>query len=149
MQLADYLDRELILPDLQTDSKPEVLRELLSPLREKAPHLDLDKAHEILLEREKLGSTGIGNGVAIPHGKVDEMEDIVLIVGRSSKGVDFGAQDGEPCTVFFLVLAPENIAGTHLRLLAQISRLLKDPAFRSSFQEARGAGALWDLLKNA
>ena len=149
MQLADYLDQDLILPELQSESKQNALEELLSPLQKKEPQLDQAKALEILLERERLGSTGIGNGVAIPHGKVEELEDITLVVGRSLKGVDFESLDQEPCTIFFLVLAPENVAGTHLRLLAQISRLLKDPEFRSSFMNAEGTGGLWELLQNS
>ena len=149
MQLTDYLDRDQILPDLQSETKPKVLEEMLSPLRDKVQDLDLDKARDILLEREKLGSTGIGNGVAIPHGKLEELESIVLVAGRSLQGVDFDALDREPCTIFFLVLAPENVAGTHLRLLAHISRLLKDPDFQGSFMEARGRDGLFSLLENA
>jgi PTS system nitrogen regulatory IIA component len=149
MQLEDYLDKDLILPDLRSDSKPKVLEELLYPLQEKWKEFDLDKARDILLEREKLGSTGIGNGVAIPHGKMDELENIVLVVGRSLKGLDFEALDRELCTIFFLVLAPEDVAGTHLRLLAHISRLLKDPDFRGSFMEAHDGDGLYYLLKNA
>jgi PTS system nitrogen regulatory IIA component len=125
------------------------LEELLSPLQEKMEELDAAKARDILLEREKLGSTGIGNGVAIPHGKMEELENIVLVVGRSLQGVDFDALDQEPCTIFFLVLAPENVAGTHLRLLAHISRLLKDPDFQESFMEAREREGLFHLLENA
>jgi len=149
MQLTDYLDRDQILPDLQSETKPKVLEEMLAPLRDKVQDLDLDKARDILLEREKLGSTGIGNGVAIPHGKLEELESIVLVAGRSLQGVDFDALDREPCTIFFLVLAPENVAGTHLRLLAHISRLLKDPDFQGSFMEARGRDGLFSLLENA
>lgn len=149
MQLTDYLDRELILPDLKSDTKSKVLEEMLVPLQDKVQDLDLEKARDILLEREKLGSTGIGNGVAIPHGKLEELESIVLVVGRSLQGVDFDALDREPCTIFFLVLAPENVAGTHLRLLAHISRLLKDPDFQGSFMEAQGRDGLFSLLENA
>jgi len=148
MQLADYLDKDLILPDLKSSTKPDVLEELLAPLREKGWELDGNKARDILLEREKLGSTGIGNGVAIPHGKMEELENIVLVVGRSLQGVDFDALDQEPCTIFFLVLAPENVAGTHLRLLAHISRLLKDPEFQGSFMEARNREGLFRLLES-
>jgi len=148
MQLADYLDRDLVLPDLKSDSKPKVLEELLYPLQEKWKEFDVDKARDILLEREKLGSTGIGNGVAIPHGKMDELENIVLVVGRSLQGLDFEALDRELCTIFFLVLAPEDVAGTHLRLLAHISRLLKDPEFRGNFMEAQDRDGLYHLLEN-
>ncbi|MFP4213181.1 MAG: PTS sugar transporter subunit IIA [Desulfohalobiaceae bacterium] len=147
MQLADYLDRELILPDLRSSNKPDVLNELLEPLEGKSQDLDLEKAHAVLMERENLGSTGIGDGVAIPHGKMDELQDIVLIVGRSLQGVEFTAQDNKSCHIFFLLLAPEHVAGQHLRILAHVSRLLKDPGFRQTFMEAKGAKGLWNLLR--
>jgi PTS system nitrogen regulatory IIA component len=147
MQLADYLDKDLILPDLKATNKPDVLYELLRPLEGKLQALDLEKAHAVLMERENLGSTGIGDGVAIPHGKMDELEDIVLIVGRSLNGVEFTALDNKSCHIFFLVLAPEHVAGQHLRILAHVSRLLKDPGFRQTFMEARGAKGLWNLLR--
>jgi PTS system nitrogen regulatory IIA component len=149
MQLADYLDRDLILPNLKSETKPEVLGEMLVPLEETLEGFDRDKAKDILLEREKLGSTGIGNGVAIPHGKMEELDNILLVVGRSLRGVDFDALDREPCTILFLVLAPENVAGTHLRLLAHISRLLKEPEFRESFMESRDREGLYALLQSA
>ncbi|MFP4391329.1 MAG: PTS sugar transporter subunit IIA [Desulfohalobiaceae bacterium] len=149
MQLADYLDKDLILPDLKSANKPDVLYELLSPLNGKLQALDVEKAHAVLMERENLGSTGIGDGVAIPHGKMDELQDIVLIVGRSLQGVEFTALDNKTCRIFFLVLAPEHVAGQHLRILAHVSRLLKDPGFRQTFMEARGANGLWNLLRGA
>ncbi len=149
MQLADYLDEELILADLQSRNKRDVLTELLTPLGHKLPHLDVNKAHTILMERENLGSTGIGDGVAIPHGKMDDLEDIVLIVGRSLEGVDFQALDNQLCHIFFLVLAPEHVAGLHLRILAHVSRLLKDSEFRQAFLNAEGREGLWNLLRSA
>lgn len=149
MQLADYLDEELILADLQSRNKRDVLTELLTSLGDKLPHLDLNKAQTILMERENLGSTGIGDGVAIPHGKMDDLEDIVLIVGRSLEGVDFQALDNQLCHIFFLVLAPEHVAGLHLRILAHVSRLLKDSEFRQAFLNAEGRQGLWSLLRSA
>ena len=146
MQLSDYLDPDLILFDVQGRSKSAVLREMLIPLQEKFSALDLEKAHNILLERESLGSTGIGDGVAIPHGKMDELTDIFVVVARSEKGIDFSALDTKPCHIFFLVLAPENVAGLHLRILAQISRLLKDPGFRQAFIQAETQAGLAQLL---
>ncbi len=148
MQLKDYLDKDLILPDLASQNKSAVLQELLSSLGPKEPDIDLVKAHTILMERENLGSTGIGDGVAIPHGKMDALTDIVLIVGRSLSGVEFAALDKAPCHIFFLVLAPEQIAGLHLRILAQISKILKDPGFRQSFMQSNGGEGLWKLLKS-
>jgi RNase adapter protein RapZ len=104
----------------------------------KHPELDVEKAYRVLLEREQLGSTGIGEGVAIPHGKMAELDRIILVVGRSTTGVDFAALDFRPCTIFFLVLAPEHVAGLHLRILAHVSRLLRDDAFRGAFLGSAG-----------
>ena len=146
MKLSDYLDRDLIIPELMSTRKSDVLSELLGPFQGKWPDKDKDKAHTILMQREELGSTGIGDGVAIPHGKMDDLKDIVLIIGRSLKGVEFHSLDTKPCFIFFLVLAPEEVAGQHLRILAQISRLLKDPGFRETFLQTQGRDGLWDLL---
>ncbi len=149
MQLVEYLDQDLIISDLQAANKPDVLHELLKPLDGKYAGLDIQKAHAVLMERENLGSTGIGDGVAIPHGKMDELLSIVLVVGRSIPGVEFAALDNKSCHIFFLVLAPEHVAGQHLRILAHVSRLLKDPGFRQTFMEARGTKGLWNLLRGA
>ncbi len=148
MQLSDYLDYDLIIPDLKAENKSNVLKELLVPFVNKFPQIDIQKSYTILMERENLGSTGIGDGVAIPHGKMDEINDIILIVGRSLQGVEFAALDNHPCYIFFLVFAPEHVAGLHLRILAHISRLLKDADFRQTFLEVKGRDGLWELLKS-
>jgi len=149
MKLGDFLDKELVLPDLKAGTKSEVLAELVAAAGVKVPDLDAEAALQVLLERENLGTTGIGDAVAIPHGKMDSLEDIVLVVGRSAQGVDFEALDFKPCTIFFLVLAPEQVAGMHLRILAGISRLLKDENFRQSFNTAADKDELWRLLAGA
>lgn len=149
MKLGDYLEKELIIPALASASKAEALAELISPLASITPSLDAENAVSVLLEREKLGTTGIGDGIAIPHGKLESLDKIRVIVGRSANGVEFEALDFKPCHIFFLVLAPEQVAGLHLRLLAQISRLLKDEHFRTAFLQAEDEEALWKLLKNA
>ena len=146
MELMEYLSKDLILPELKSTTKQEVLKELVKPLEGKFPKLNTKNAYKVLLEREQLGSTGIGDGVAIPHGKLRELNKIVVVVGRSFLGVDFDALDKKPCHIFFLVLAPENVAGLHLRILAHISRILKDPEFRQAFMEAEGVDGIWNLL---
>jgi PTS system nitrogen regulatory IIA component len=148
MKLSDYLAKELILPELRSESKSDVLNELVAPLGDQYPEMDTDHAVRVLLDRERLGSTGIGDGIAIPHGKLEDLEKVIVVVGRSRKGVEFEALDHSPCTIFFLVLAPEQVAGMHLRVLAQISRLLKDEEFRKAFLAADDSDALWALLKS-
>lgn len=146
MRLADYLDKDLLIPSIQATEKGAVLSELITPVSKKIPSLDTGKALKVLLEREYLGTTGIGDGIAIPHGKLEDLDEIVLVVGRSPGGVDFEALDFKLCTIFFLVLAPEKVAGMHLRILAHISRLLKEESFRRQFLEAEDKEQLWDLL---
>ena len=91
----------------------------------------------VLLEREKLGSTGIGDGIAIPHGKLAGLDEILVAFGRSREGIAFEAMDGKPVHLFFFLMAPENSAGRHLKALAKISRMLKDAAFRENLLEAK------------
>lgn len=144
--LAEYIDKDLIISELKSKTKSEVLKELIEPLHKKYPQLNIKAVYNILMEREKLGSTGIGDGVAIPHGKLEDLSKIVTVVGRSFTGVDFDSLDKKPCYIFFLVLAPDNVAGLHLKLLANISRLLKSAEFRQSFMEAKGVEGIWELL---
>lgn len=149
MTIGDLLSKELVLPDLSAGTKNGVLAELVAAAGDVVPGLDPEEAVAVLKEREKLGTTGIGDGIAIPHGKMRSIEKIVLVVGRSAGGVEFDALDHKPCTIFFLVLAPEQVAGQHLRVLANISRLLKDESFRKSFAAADGLDGLWQLLRGA
>lgn len=149
MKLGEYLEKELVLPELSASTKQEALAELLAPVVEKNPALDAEEVFNVLMEREALGTTGIGNGIAIPHGKLPSLDKIVVVAGRSFEGLDFDALDQKPCNIFFMVLAPENVAGTHLRILAQISRLLKDEDFKQLFMESDSQDALWNLLSAA
>lgn len=149
MKLGDYLAPSAVLADLGATTKAEVLAEMVAPLAAVHPELDPETAGRVLMERERLGTTGIGDGIAIPHGKLSGLQDIVLAVGRSATGVSFDSLDNEPCRIFFLVLAPADAAGQHLRLLAHISRLLKSQDFRAALLAASDHDALWRLLADA
>ena len=146
MKIMEILDKRLILPELTSKSKEGVLRELVHVLAQVEKYLDENRTVEILLERESLGSTGIGEGVAIPHGKSKEVRKILASFGRSLPGLDFQSMDGKPTHLFFLLIAPENSAGMHLKALAHISRLMKDPAFRRRLMEARSAEEIHSLF---
>lgn len=148
MKLADYLEKDLVLADLKAEGKEAVITEMIAPIALVHKDVDAEQAFSVLMERESLGTTGIGEGIAIPHGKLESLDKIVVAVGRSIQGVDFEALDFSDCHIFFLVLAPAQVAGLHLRLLAHISRLLKDEDFRKRFLEADGPDALWDVLKS-
>jgi nitrogen PTS system EIIA component len=142
MKIAEFLREDLILPDLRSTDKAGVLREICETLARAYPLLSAPRLTETLLEREKLGSTGVGEGVAIPHGKLSSLPGLLAAFGRSQKGIDFAAIDGKPTYLFFVLFAPENSAGVHLKALARISRLFKSPQFRASILEARDAAAI-------
>ncbi len=146
MKITDILDEASIIQDLRSTSKKGVLEELSTVLVQGKKLPDRDKAVEVLLEREKLGSTGIGDGIAIPHGKMRGIEELVTSFGRSIKGVNFDSIDNKPTHLFFLLVAPENSAGIHLKALARISRLLKDPSFRNRLMEAKDRHDLFEII---
>jgi PTS system nitrogen regulatory IIA component len=131
---------------LRATTKKGVLEELSNVLVERGKLPDHEKVVEVLLEREKLGSTGIGDGIAIPHGKMRGIKELVISFGRSIKGVDFESIDNKPTHLFFLLVAPENSAGVHLKALARISRLLKDSSFRNRLMEARDRQDLFMVI---
>ena len=139
MKIADFLQEKAISTSLKATEKPGVIRELVQ-LLVRAGDVKADDTNrfvEILLAREALGSTGIGQGVGIPHGKSNCVKALVGAFGVSPRGVHFDSLDGEPVYIFFLLVAPEDAAGPHLKALARISRLLKDKFFRDGLREAK------------
>ena len=129
MKILEVLQKEAILEDLVSTDKKGILEELVTPVA-KVAKVSEESLVKVLLDRERLGSTGIGGGVGIPHGKLKNLENIVLGFGISRNGVDFESMDGKPTHVFFLLVTPENSTGLHLKMLARISRLLKDESFK-------------------
>jgi PTS system nitrogen regulatory IIA component len=146
MRLADFLLKEYIMPSLKAREKRELLDEMATELASKVEGLNRERLLEVLLEREKLGSTGIGHGVAIPHGKLKGVDGIIVAFGRSKKGVDFHSMDDRPVHLFFLIVAPEDSTATHLKILASISRLLRDKAFRKKLIKASDRGELHTII---
>jgi PTS system nitrogen regulatory IIA component len=142
MRILDIVPPGAVVDGLRAETKEGVLRELSEAVCRRVPALSSDRLTAILMEREGLGSTGIGEGVAIPHGKVPGIDRLVAAFGRSREGVQFASIDGKPARLFFLILAPENSAGMHLKALARISRLLKDERFRSRLLAAEDAEGL-------
>ena len=137
MRLIDLLNPGAVIPDLKGREKKEVLGELAAAV---APGLGVpaERVARVLAEREKLGSTGIGDGIAIPHGKIEGIEGLRVGFARSASGVDFEAMDGGATHLFFVLIAPEESVGDHLKMLARISRMLKNDAFRSRLMKATG-----------
>ncbi len=146
MRLDQILNSGFINESLQAKNKTEVLQELVQTIIDGGLKLDSSVAMEILQQREKLGSTGIGDGVAIPHGKIPVLEDLVVAFGRSKEGISFDAIDGKPVHLFFLLLAPENSAGQHLKALAKISKMLKAVDFRKKLMDAKSSEDLYKII---
>jgi PTS system nitrogen regulatory IIA component len=137
MRLDQMFKIEFLNENLLSNNKQEVLAELMNPLIASGLKIDRARAIDILQQREKLGSTGIGDGVAIPHGKVSDLNEMVVAFGRSQQGIAFDAIDGKPVPLFFLLLAPEHSTGQHLKALAKISKMLKTPNFRKKLIDAK------------
>ena len=139
MQITDFLDKKAVTIDLKSKDKKGIIKELVDLLI-KAGDVkpkDKDPVFKILMEREMLGSTGIGQGIGIPHGKSESIKKLVGACGISKEGVNFDSLDGEKANIFFLLLAPQESAGPHLKALARISRLLKDKYFRDMLSNAK------------
>lgn len=146
MRLDQMFKIEFLNDNLVSHSKTDVLAELINIFIRSGLQIDRDKAIDVLQQREKLGSTGIGDGVAIPHGKITDIQELVVAFGRSKNGIAFDAIDGKPVNLFFLLLAPENSTGQHLKALAKISKMLKTPNFRKKLIDANTTGDLYKAI---
>ncbi len=147
MKITEFLDKRGIKIGIEATEKEDVLEELVDVLTQVKEVGDRKSIVRALVERESLGSTGIGQGIAIPHGKSDRMDSIVAVLGISQKGVNFEALDGEPVYIFFLLVAPKDTAGPHLKALAQISRLLRDSYFCELLKRCKTADEVYELIK--
>jgi PTS system nitrogen regulatory IIA component len=147
MKILDVLPREAILADLKAQDKKSVLEELVEPIA-RLKEASLDELVLVLMERERLGSTGIGSGIGIPHGKLKNLDDLVLGFGLSRTGVDFESMDGHPTHIFFLLMTPENSTGLHLKVLARISKILKNETFRERLLGATNRDDIYGIIKD-
>jgi nitrogen PTS system EIIA component len=146
MRILDILPKIAIVPDLEGRTKRLVLEELIEAMRRVKPELDRERLIPVLLERERLGSTGIGDGIAIPHGKLKDLDQLLLSFGKSNLGVDFESMDGNPVHLLFLLVAPENCTGIHLRALARIARLLKNAPVRKRLLGANTQDEIYAVI---
>ena len=135
MKIMDILVKDAVILNLGVKSKRDVLAEMANALAKVEPEIEGDRLLEVLLEREALQSTGIGEGVAIPHGKMVGLDRLVATFARSPQGVDFESIDGQPTHHFFLLVVPEHSGGQYLKALARISRFFRDAAFRQRLSE--------------
>lgn len=147
MKITEFLDRNGIKLNLQSTEKEDTLKELVDVLAEVKDIGDKKSILKALIERESLGSTGIGQGIAIPHGKTERVKELVAVLGISAKGVNFDALDGEQVYIMFLLVAPKDTAGPHLKALAQISRLLRDSYFCELLRRCRTPEEAYELIR--
>jgi len=146
MRMEDILKDSCVIAALNGKTKDEVLLELVDTLKKVHLVEDTEKAVSVILEREKLGSTGIGDGVAIPHGKMKGLHSMLCAFGKSKEGLDFDAVDSKPVHLFFLLLAPEDSASLHLKTLSRISKLLRDPSFRKRLTELSSSREMYNAI---
>ena len=146
MKLSDIFKPQFIIPDLKAHDKKRVLEELSQIITEQEKSLNKGTLLQVLLERERLGSTGIGDGIALPHGKLRGLDKLLISFGRSIDGLDFDSIDEQPAYLFFLLLAPENSAGIHLKSLAKISRMLKDGNLRRRLMGAKSREEIYKII---
>lgn len=149
MRIGDFLCSKAVSSDLRSTTKKEVIEELVGLLIDAGA---VEKKHrnkvlEVLMAREALGSTAIGQGIAIPHGKCDCVKKLVGCLGISKSGINFDSLDGEPAYIFFLLLAPIDSAGPHLKALARISRLLKDKYIRDGLKSVKDEKSMLQIIQ--
>lgn len=147
MNIVELLNSESVEAEIKSTTKDNVLAEMTDVLLRSAPGLNRNEVLTVLRERERLGSTGIGEGVAIPHGKLKDIDQLILSFGRSKAGVDFDSMDGKPAHLFFLLLAPEDSISIHLKTLARISKLLKDQDVREQLLTAGTADDIYQIIQ--
>jgi len=147
MKITDFLKEDCLLIGVKSRDKKGAISELLELLREKKYIKDSKDILDNVMEREKLGSTGIGQGIAVPHTKTEQIDDLVGAVGISNDGINFDALDDEPVYIIFLILAPTKSIGLHLKALAKIARLLKDKTFRNALRKATSPSEISRIIK--
>lgn len=146
MKINNLINEDLIELELASTRKEDVIREMVNLLEKAGKVTDRELYFKSVIERENLGSTGIGKGIAIPHGKSDVITEVSIVLGRSVRGIDFDSLDDKPVNLVFLLAAPKNVGGVYLKALAQLSRLLRQQDFRESLIHARTKSEVLEIL---
>lgn len=147
MSVHQLLIEDLILLDFEGETKPQVIEYLIDRLVEKKKLPHREQILHVIMEREELGSTGIGNGVALPHGRIDSIDDVFIVFGRTQNPIEFDALDGRPVTLIFLIVSPTQHNESYLRALSTISRLLKQERFRNTLLSAIRPGQIVEAFR--
>jgi PTS system nitrogen regulatory IIA component len=146
MKISDVLERKTVIPNLQSRSKPDVIRELAENLASAYPNINDEKLIEVLMEREKLCSTAVDSGVAIPHAKLSGISSIIAGFGRSLEGIDYDSLDAKLTHLFIILVAPETSIGSHIQLLARISKVFKNPDLRAKLMTLETQEEIYDSI---
>jgi len=146
MKLKEILQYDDVIPNIDADNKKDILEKLVQSVTEVHPNVDYKNLLKFLFEREQLGTTGLGDGIAIPHAKISGITQPIVTFARCANGVDFDALDEKPSYIFFLLIAPEQASGIHLQILVRIAKILKNSAFRSKLMESKSRDELYKLI---
>jgi fructose-specific phosphotransferase system IIA component len=147
MKVLDLLNKNFIIPDLQGQTKEEVINELIDLFKEDPRVIDLGKIRDAVLEREKIMSTGVGKGFAIPHGKTNAINDILAAFGKSNKPIEYDSLDGRPVNLVFLLVGKDNLVSKHIKLLSRISRMMNKDEFREKLIKATTSEEILEIFK--
>lgn len=146
MRISDYLDENAIIPNLESRSKEEVIGEIAVGITKANPKINSDKLIEVLSEREKICSTALDSGVAVPHGKLSGLSDIIVGFAKSSEGINYESLDNKPSHYFITLLAPEDTVNNHIQLLARISNIFKNADFRSKLSKCDTGREIYETI---
>lgn len=147
MKISDILTENLVVIGLEGDSKDEIINSMIDIVSASPKVLDKDKVREAILEREKIMSTGVGNGFAIPHGKTEAVSDIVAAFAVTANPIDYHSLDEKPVRLVFLLVGKDNMVGPHIKLLSRISRLMNKEEFRKRLLELKSSKEVLDMFK--
>ncbi len=146
MKISDVLERKTIIPNLHSKTKPDVIKELAENIASAYPNINDERLVEVLMEREKLCSTAVDFGVAIPHAKLSGISNIIAGFGRSAQGIDFDSLDSKKTHLFIILIAPENSVGDHIQLLARISKIFKNPDLRARLMDCESQDEIYESI---
>ena len=148
MKVSELLKPEFIISDLKGETKEEIINELVDLFKDDSRIEDIEKVRSAILDREKVMSTGVGKGFAIPHGKTNAVKEIIGAFGKIKDGIDYDALDGNPVQLVFLLVGKDNLISTHIKLLSRISRLMNKDDFRHRLMEANNADEIVNLFND-
>lgn len=148
MKLSDLLDKNFIVAQLNSTKKEDIINELIDLFENDSRVIDIKKVRDAVLDREKIMSTGVGKGFAIPHGKTSAVNEILAAFGKTNNPIDYQALDDQPVHLVFLLVGKDNMVSTHIKLLSRISRMMNNDEFRQKLKQAASSDEILELFKS-